>query len=541
MKSKLKRYSKKRMIFFIFSIFTLGMIFLSNTRNAFSVDCCYYISVSTEITTGCCVEISVRNPQCYDGNPPYPLIRFMEYNSSTRTYEQQHSATCPTGGTISYTLCPLNGETVVNYRVLIDNPACGTPMQPYIEGQTQFTGSVDLSSCCDCPENRNDWLSIDVHKSPTCPNKGCEVIMDLNIPDSITCFKYYIFEDMNGNDTPPMSISDDPISNLRYCVNGGQSGTIYVDLLETADQDIYTGCIIEKEVSCDTTGSDTIPNPCTPDTCDEPWNEARWQDVPLDNEIDGCVIHVLYTYRIACSEEYQDLQILAITYDHSKCNYTYEEIFQKAVEGLISMDPMGFEPSPVAIGCSDVWRITIVSCWKFLPDTGPGGQQYTMWPCDSGCCSQQLRVCRDAQNKCTVTPIGSTNIFNGNCDTLGAALSFWKCYTICSWIYISGEIQPMGEAFKSNNNQNDMLSPNINYSGNYNEGILDFSMKTGCGEVLKVEITDVYGTKLISYEQLSKTKDVNFKIDAHSLEHGYYVYKIFCNGNFMGNGKFFVK
>src|SRR3989339_42999 len=397
----------KSNIIFILLIFVLSI----NVKSLLATDCCNHLVISTEIVDSCGVKICIYNPYC-DGQP-LPLIHFTQYNSETRMYEVKESINCPKESTVCFIFYPINGETEVKYRLLVDSPECVTD---YIEGQTMFTGTVDLSSCCSCPENpeeRNNWVTVEVHKDPSCPNAGCEVTMNLNnMPDSITCFKYYMFEDIYGNDTPISSIAYDPISELSYCLNAGQSGYIYVFLLQHQDQAIETGCI--------------------------------------------------------------------------------------------------------------------------------------MWPCPGGCCYQVLKVCRSLLNVVTITPIGPTVIFEppNGCEIPPDPPSYYdpnKCYAICSWISISGEVQPMGEMLRHKDNPSEISAEGINLNGRYIEGILNLSLKSNCGELLRVDISDVYGIKWISYEQLSKSEKINFKIDTRSLERGYYVYKIFCNGNFVGNGKFVVE
>ena len=56
-----------------------------------------------------------------------------------------------------------------------------------------------------------------------------------------------------------------------------------------------------------------------------------------------------------------------------------------------------------------------------------------------------------------------------------------------------------------------------------------------------MDITDVYGINLISKQIQSKTNNVNMKIDINSLEKGYYLYRIYCNGNYIGYGKFLIE
>ncbi|TAL69564.1 MAG: hypothetical protein EPN82_06955 [Bacteroidetes bacterium] len=223
---------------------------------------------------------------------------------------------------------------------------------------------------------------------------------------------------------------------------------------------------------------------------------------------------------------------------------TEEQIFQAALEGLIDSDPMGFDPLPNHEGCNDMWRIVDISCWRIGidddPDDPPPMGFLEMRPCD-GCCWQKMEVCRDANDVVTVTPLGPTSYFGGDCDTISIAVNPSKCYTTCNWISIVGEIQPFGEIIHIDDNQFDQMKAIDNFKSNYSEGILNLSLKSNCDEIMRVDVTDVYGIKWISYEQKSKSKNVNFKIYTHSLERGYYLYKIFCNGNYIGKGKIIVE
>jgi len=104
------------------------------------------------------------------------------------------------------------------WRVKIDDEQDpGTPNCPpsyYVSGKTIYTGSVDLSSCCSCDSS---WINVIVAKDSTCPDDGCKVTVELDLPDSVTCYNYFVIENIDSIQTPVSNIVNDTIGT--YCLN----------------------------------------------------------------------------------------------------------------------------------------------------------------------------------------------------------------------------------------------------------------------------------------------------------------------------------
>ncbi|TAL67535.1 MAG: hypothetical protein EPN82_13860 [Bacteroidetes bacterium] len=261
--------------------------------------CCDSIEVTPHIVDStCCVNISVFNPYCY---APTPRVVFKQFNSETGNYEPKDSLICPIGDTVSYILCPQNGNKFVKYKVFIDDSAHpGTPnCEPsyYVEGKTMYTDSVDLSSCCKCDSALLDeWLIVNVVKDSTCPDSnGCRVTFDLsNMPDSITCYNYFVVEDNHGvRDVPPKDLETLPTYN--FCLNKEEFGSIKFYLLQNEGENLDSACYIAAGVACDTTE-------CCPSNHDD-WLTVR---VVHNDSCNGCLVNLDWADRdsIPCYNYY---------------------------------------------------------------------------------------------------------------------------------------------------------------------------------------------------------------------------------------------
>jgi hypothetical protein len=631
------------------------------------IDCCDSIQVTShKIDSTCCVNISVYNPYCWD---PAPDIIFQQFNTLTHTFLTVPNGTinCPMGQTVNYTMCPTNGDYFVIWRVKISKkdssaiPNCGTS---FFEGKTMYTDTVDLSSCCKCDPN---WLIVTVVKDSSCQDSGCKVRFILNIPDSITCYKYFVVENNQGTkDLPPKvldslpqyslclnkgdygtvklyllqnigeipdsaciipkgvacdtatinccpsnhndwlttivvkdptcpdsngcrvfmnwtnldsippcfhyyyvqgidneivagynNLYNQPISSVQYCIGAGQSGTIKVTLVNDYENPNIM-CTITKNVSCDSTNNDTSSTTRFCNDCPEEWlpageNNFGWKYVDIGS---GCELLVKYKYRKACNNTYQDLHIEGLYISGLNGCYYLDPayVFQQALIKLIDANPMGFEPTQ-SDSCSDTWRVSIAPCWKItpywfrdFPNDPNSGQSYpALSPylyCDSGCCMQQLRVCRgDSLKLSSITSIGDL-IVNGSdsacynlpTDVLPADTN--KCFIFCDLISINW----INDIIKLPPKDSNPIQSNFkNIKENNVNGILKLTIKANVCDVIRIDVTNVYGTILKTYEQTVKKGIVSCDIDTHSYEKGFYLYRLYCNNKRIGNGKFIVE
>ncbi len=395
--------------------------------------------------------------------------------------------------------------------------------------------ACDTANEC-CPENHNDWLTTSVVYDTTFSDTCCRVIMNLQIPDSITCFHYYYVQDINNNYlTGYNNLETQPIDSVRYCLGTGESGFLKVTLVNNYEN-MDTTCIINKDVNCP-----FYYMPLCSLTCDEPWHSVDSTDI-IQIDI-GCTMKVYYTYRTACPDaplgNWQELFILYI--DYNGCgNYSSQQLFQKAFEYLVQRDPMGFSPMPGDTGCSETWKIGVVSCWRIMM-INEGSPLCS----DSACCEQILKVCRDSNNVVTYETVKPWLTWDSlTCEPLpdSGYIDPNKCYSICAWLAnLYGLVGPQQGIIEPSLNVIDSLTESTQFIVQNKNGILNISLKSKCGEKLRIDVTDVYGINWVSYEQLSITGEMNFKIDLHKLDRGFYVFKVYCNNNYIGNSKIIVE
>ncbi len=58
---------------------------------------------------------------------------------------------------------------------------------------------------------------------------------------------------------------------------------------------------------------------------------------------------------------------------------------------------------------------------------------------------------------------------------------------------------------------------------------------------MRIDITNVYGTILKTYELTTEKGNVTCDINKQTFEKGFYLYRIYCNNKRIGNGKFIVE
>ncbi|OGU12559.1 MAG: hypothetical protein A2X61_06675 [Ignavibacteria bacterium GWB2_35_12] len=486
------------------------------------------------------------------------------------TVDVVNDDTCTNGGCLVSVHLDIDSNiTCYKYYVLKDNRGDTTPP---LEVETEYLYCLDKgefgtikvyllqdslenldSACvitkgvaCDtiecCPPNHDEWLTVNVIKDPSCPDSGCSVFMEWTNRDSIPCYHNYSVESKkNGylNGWINSSIDSNEISLLSYCIGTGIIDTIIVTLYK-GYEDVDSTCTIMKIVSCDSLVIDSLPQPCAGD-CLVEWTED-FQNIRFMHLCDSnsaCWLGIHYIYR-TCLDSLQEFQIINI-FRGGNCSCLNDgEAIQKAIEGLITYNPMGFFPTRLDTGCSYQWQVTIHSCWR------QAGDVCWLMSCPSTCCYQKYKVCRYPLDSITIEPIGETEYYGEvSCQPYPEPPNIPEpntCYDMCNYIYFSYySIVPMMPMIHEPINSVEDSTELINFTKNYFDGNLNLSVKSDCGNKIRVDISDVYGIKWLTVEQLSKSEKNNFKIDTHFLDKGLYVYKIYCNGKFIGNGKFIVE
>jgi hypothetical protein len=543
------------------------LLFLGFVNLSYSV-CCNDVYVTAEYTSDCCIKINVTNPSCW---PIYALFVFDQWDSSTSSWVRHDLCSASQYGTFYCIMCPYNDETYVQYRVRIydkdveDVAYCGGLLSNWIEGTNQYSGTLDLTQCCQCPANKSSWLKTTIFKSRSCPDNGCLVTLaQLNLPPEDVCYTKYQIKWGNEPLTPMKHLATDPIWYNSKCVPQGEHLIINLYLYKEGDSDPATACRILRIMGCteDVPSVDSTGVTCTPDCYNSPWEIPRWRNIDIPKG-SGCFVSVLYTYRTACPPtNYQDLQVMQIS-DNNGCigslGMTDRELYQQAVKRLVEIDPMGFEPHVGNTGCDSLWRIIKTECWRNIyymtvPDwTHPYGQiKFTMQQCDSSeCCMQQYTVCRDTANNITMTPMGMS-IFpvSPSCpyipvenipyiDEFGNIqwgltnmANSEACHTTCDWVNIipgqfivlpaKAAVEQKDLSYKSNDESNDKITINC-------------SSEQTCS--LRIEYYDLLGKLAYTYKRILQNTVNDLDISSLIAQKGMFIYRVYVNDVIVKNGK----
>ena len=533
-------------------------MFLGQTLISFSDEpqqgsCCQYTRVSSEITDSCCVLVTVSNPYCLT---PSCHILIQKYNNQTNEFITEYVETSSRNFTTK--LCPENGETSLVYRIRIafyqnhNEPYCA-PLE-WTEGLNQFTDTVSLDNCCDCPGGKQEWLLYSLYKSRDCPDNGCKLnLLDLDIPSENSCYTNY---QLKWNDGTPissmMSIANDPIYTISKCIPNETSLILKVYLYKNGESDLDSACMITKIFQCrdDIPSIDTTENVCTPDCFNDGWETPQWITLEVP-ENSGCQVDVLYTHRTACSPtNYQDLQVLQISTAGCHISLTNKELYQQTVIGLIKLNPMGFLPTLVDPGCDTTWRIIKTDCWRNLYELSPPSDTHPYWQinfvlqqCLTGdCCIQKYTVCRDSAGNLSITPteyIASMNpescvyveeIPLPNIGPFGEIIGPLFpdiCYSSCDWVTINYPQLSPGK----------ISMQNIEFTKlSGNKLRIDCSNNSSCK--IRIDYYDLLGNYIYSTNKTISGTDNEIDITSYIKQNGIFIYRIYLNDNLYKTGKF---
>lgn len=522
---------------FYFSIIALIILFYTPMK---SDVCCSQFNGTVIQTEDCCLLFNLFNPAC-----PDLYIQFKQFSLQTQTYiADGNPVPIPMGGYITYKLCLLENQNAINWRIeLLDefgNPRCFGNWTP----STIITGSVGMENCCDCPSESSSWLTLEVDDdSPECPD-GCKVTPVLNIPPEITCFKYFSMATDYGNFGQVKPLTD--LQNEYYCIEKDQSITVSLALIKNATTDpnnqIDDICYLEKTSEpCE----EKPPAPCVPDCPFDEFEKRTPLTIVLTN-CPGCTVKVQYATRIACGK-FQDIQVLAIDYLSNQCQQTcdIDKIYKNVIGALIAINQMNFEPFDYP-DCDTTWRIANGACWGkeilyFISDGVTYREICRYHPCEySGCCLQQLQVCKLENQGVVITPI--SQILGIPCPPGLTVIDdkgiIYPCNPACHWagevngefgqpitLYTSGK-QGTVEVDKKENllfsfessNDNSMLILNIKSSTKLN---MAFTMYNITGQPLfqnNISLTQGVQEIKIDLENLSSgTYFYSFKVNEHEF------------------------
>ncbi|MBS3999298.1 MAG: T9SS type A sorting domain-containing protein, partial [Desulfobulbaceae bacterium] len=518
--------------------------------------CCEEIDIDYYVTEDCCIQIDIDNPSCEDAK-----ISIQYRDPYNHLWQIKHTESAP-ATTVSYKLCPTVVSTNVQFRVLIQyaNGAPHCEESFFVEGVNQFTYNVDRSQCCGC-EGSSTWLTASMHADTLCPD-SCTIRLDLDIPDSLTCFKYFMtLPQMTGNHQP-IEITPENISNFYLCLGPGQSKNVTMRLFASLGEytHIFAGCYLYANFSCDTVPHIEFPEidpPCSEECPDSAW--TKYTDViPIGLPCPDCYVKVDYIAR-TCNGK-QELQITRFftnnTFYCSDCSD--DVIYSRAIKYIINKNDMNFKPN-IPDECDTTWRVGVGSCWATWEyyqyimkwqDAGPSGPGWVSVldtivvreVCDSvQCCYDIVTVCRLAEGGIDIS-IDSVSTRFINCLfksklTYSGLLVF--CTPACHWIdSLEGPYN-----FPYIIEKNSTLE-NFDYYNDYKisaytlDENLVFEIQSLSSANADIRIYDLLGNLIITKAiNISSSRGVH-KVDISKLQTGTYVYSVTIDNKLIKSDKF---
>lgn len=536
------------------------MIIAQNEKELFPEQllssCCEEIDIDYYVTEDCCIQIDIDNPSCEDAK-----ISIQYRDSYNFLWQIKHVESAP-ATTVSYKLCPMVVSTNVQFRVLIQyaNGAPHCDESILVEGINQFTYNVDRSQCCNC-EGSSTWLTASMHADTLCPD-SCTIRIDLDIPDSLTCLKYFIPQNQFAPYNEPLEINTENIENFYKCLGPGESTSIQLFLLATPEENAYTplaGCMVGANFSCDTVPNIEFPEidpPCSEECPDSAWT-AYSDYFRIGSPCPACYVTVEYIVR-TCNGK-QELQITRFysnnTFYCSGCSD--DLIYSRALKYIINKNDMNFEPREEE-DCDTTWRIGVGSCWATweyyqyimkLQD-GPSGPAWVSVldtivvreVCDSVlCCYDIVTVCRLAEGGIGIS-IDSVSTRFINCLfksklTYSGLLVF--CTPACHWLdSLEGPYN-----FPYIIEKNSILEK-FDYFNDYNisaytlDENLVFEIKSQTTNDFDIKIYDLLGNLIITKTIRTSTGLSKLRIDLSKLRTGTYIYSVTLDNKLIKSDKF---
>lgn len=526
-------------------LFLFLFLMLATSLNSICGICDEFINVSSVLKPNCCLEITItnNNDNIMCDNHPIQIYETDDYGNITGTigvyYVSCHQ-------TITVEICSKVGDNTIGWKLFKG----GSP-----ESLPSNQGVVDISSCCNCPETKDSWLSFtSEYNGPDCGPNQCKITPVVTIPPDITCYKYYAGVEVNidGDYNPTTSTST---SLPSYCVDKGVSLDYIVTLLKNPNDDPNeSNCILEA-VSPPCDKPEAVP--CTPDCPETPFsiNHRLTHQFELLN-CPGCFIEVTYTWRIACTEQYQDIQILEIEFPAgSPCaNCFIEDIYESALAGIIGLSnqTIGFVPlnNP---DCSIQWRVSNAGCWgkeHLYYQVGTSGviREVVRWhPCECincNCCYQRLQVCRTGESQVTITPIGPPTM-QGTCTgfVVGDNNQLFYCIPACEWagqvngVYDIPIVDGIGTHGKISA-ETDILEHRI--ITNFSKDRLDIELHTKSAKSSILSIYDINGN-LVATDNYPVLTGLNiFHFNSNNFNSGTYLFTLIVDGKKLFNDKFVI-
>jgi hypothetical protein len=295
---------------------------------------------------------------------------------------------------------------------------------------------------CNCPDDyiKSTWLNVEADKDdPLCPAGKCAVTAKLEIdPEYASCFTHFnilfVLTDKDGNEVNSSDFMANQVSiptggmlpGVPPCIDAGQKLYVRVRLYSNGTTDEY--CELNSpEIICDRNENLIRPEPCKVDNPLDEWSPEKIKRISLN----GCDYIIKYVFR-KTADGYQDVQIVSQEKVNKNCveTDTDEDVFRASLTEIIAeilTIRQDWEPKNNSLdNCSNIWRVVQRSCWVTFYGVDGDGEFTLKVPCESDCCSRQLRVCINEDGKVTVKDIGvsdGSSTFNCPAQTVPINLS----------------------------------------------------------------------------------------------------------------------
>lgn len=377
-------------------------------------------SVFTE-SEECCFKLKYIGPTYFVGGVPSAIRIYRNHGSQSTLYYDKTSAS---GGVFGDSLTYEEIEFCINSNDLYKDG--GEIVIEFLDNNGKIicrkVVSVKCTSC-PCPEDLGDFLTVYSVPDSTCDSSvvKCRVFHMLDLPENDSCFKYIsVFSTANGTTRDSIiksELDSFNITSLDKCIFKGEEYEITVKLYTSLND--TTPCEITKSTYCFV---DDIPPPCVYDCPDSTFKfEVETIVIP---SCPGCLAKIGFWYREKC-DDLQEIQIATIEIinltSSSTCGCNLEDFYYAAIDQIIKINQMDFDPLEGDNNCYETWRISQYSCWTpnpiqyyspfgmnsdgtFSPDTWVS----IFRPCQSECCARKYRVCRDGE-EITIEDLGNDN------------------------------------------------------------------------------------------------------------------------------------
>lgn len=278
---------------------------------------------------------------------------------------------------------------------------------------------------------------------------------------------------------------------------------------------------------------------CTPDYPEVEWKgpESRVLSVqcpPYQLGDPWCDITFTFYYRViedgGGNIISRDIQITEYSYS-SEC--TCLSVFEKMITTIWYNVKDEFEVAATNT-CYTDFRVSASVCWEDSFEIGPEGDTLGVYsPCDdTACCISKYKVCWNAPLGCGAQSIHSVVLLSNETVEIECES---PCQDMCDeWILEDTTLTPIGKI--STPGVEDAVTVLTSIKPNPSNGITDLSISSNLNGLYKIEIFNVQGNKILSFEKNKKMFNLNMPIDLNRYPIGHYYYKVLYEGNIISNG-----